>query len=77
MRLAGIRAGDIVRVHDGLPYVAEVVVRDGSRVRVLPITGPRGVRTVTSREVAEHWRQARSRQPGGGLAESSCGEGAA
>ena len=61
MRLAGIRAGDIVRVHDGLPYFAEVVGQDGARVRVAPITGPRGVRTITSREVVEHWRKSRSR----------------
>ena len=33
MRLAGIRPGDIVCVDDGLPYVAKVVDRDGSRVR--------------------------------------------
>ena len=36
MRLAGIRAGDIVRVHDGLPWFAEVIGRDGARVRVAP-----------------------------------------
>jgi hypothetical protein len=63
MRLAGIRAGDIVRVHDGLPYLAEVIGQDAARLRVAPITGPRGVRTVTSRDVVEHWRMARSRQP--------------
>jgi hypothetical protein len=61
MRLAGLRAGDIVRVHDGLPYLAEVIGQDGARVRVAPITGPKGIRTVTSRDVVEHWRMARSR----------------
>jgi hypothetical protein len=61
MRLASIKPGDIVRVHDGLPYLAEVIGQDGARVRVAPITGPRGVRTVTSRQVVEHWRKARSR----------------
>jgi hypothetical protein len=29
MRLAGIKPGDIVRVHDGLPYLAEVIGHDG------------------------------------------------
>jgi hypothetical protein len=53
MRLAGIRAGDIVRINDGLPYLAEVIGQDGGRVQVAPITGPRGVRTVTSRDVVE------------------------
>jgi hypothetical protein len=74
MRLAGIRAGDIVRVHDGLPYLAEVIGHDGPRVRVTPITGPTGVRTVTSRDVVDHWRKTRSRQPGaGGVAGPSRG----
>jgi hypothetical protein len=75
MRLAGIRAGDIVHVNDGLPYFAEVIGQDGARVRVAPITGPRGVRTVTSRDVVGHWRKSRSRQPGGGLAGRSSREG--
>ena len=74
MRLAAIRAGDIVRVNDGLPYLAEVIGQEGARLRVAPITGPRGVRTVTPRDVADHWRKGRSRQPGGGLAGSSRGE---
>jgi hypothetical protein len=62
MRLAGLRAGDIVRVHDGLPYLAEVIGQDRARVRVAPITGPRGVRTVTSRDVVDHWRKVRPRR---------------
>jgi hypothetical protein len=62
VRLAGIKPGDIVRVHDGLPYLAEVVGQDGARVRVAPITGPRGVRTVTSRDVVDHWRKVRTRE---------------
>ena len=65
MRLAGIKPGDIVRVNDGLPYLAEVIGQDGVRVRVMPITGPRGVRTITSRMAVEHWRKAWSRWPGG------------
>jgi hypothetical protein len=64
MRLASIKPGDIVRVHDGLPYLAEVIGQDGALVRITPITGPRGVRTVTSREVVEHWRKARPRAHG-------------
>ena len=75
MRLAGIKPGDLVRVHDGLPYLAEVVGHDGGRVRVAPITGPSGVRTIPSRDVIEHSRKARSRQPSGGLAGPSRGEG--
>jgi hypothetical protein len=46
VRLAGIRAGDIVRVDDGLPC-SKVIGQGGARVRVAPITGPSGVRTVT------------------------------
>jgi len=76
VRLAGIRAGDIVRVHDGLPYLAEVVGHDGARVRVAPITGPTGVRTVTSRDVVDHWRKARIAARAGGLAGPSSDEGA-
>jgi hypothetical protein len=62
----GTRAGDVVTADDGLPYLSEVIGQDGGRVQVAPITGPKGVRTVTSREVVEHWRKARARQPGGG-----------
>jgi hypothetical protein len=74
MRLAGIKPGDIVRVNDGRAYLAEVIGQEGARVRTSPITGPRGVRTVTSRDVVEHWRKARSRQRSGGLAGPSRGE---
>jgi hypothetical protein len=77
VRLAGIKPGDIVRVHDGLPYLAEVVGHDGARLRVTPITGPKGVRTVTSRDVLDHWRKTRSRQPSGALAGPSRGPGVA
>jgi hypothetical protein len=56
----------VVTADDGLPYLSEVIGQDGGRVQVAPITGPKGVRTVTSREVVEHWRKARARQPGGG-----------
>jgi hypothetical protein len=61
VRLAGVKPGDIVRVHDGLPYLAEVIGQEGARVRVTPITGPKGVRTVTSRDVVDHWRKVRPR----------------
>lgn len=65
MRLTGIQPGDLVQVDDGLPYYAEVVhVTAGCRmsiglapVRVRPITGPRGERQVTAREVVAHWRR--------------------
>ena len=33
MRFAGIKPGDIVRVHDGLAYLAEIIGRDGAQVR--------------------------------------------
>jgi hypothetical protein len=62
MRLAAIKPGDIVRIDDGLPYLAEVIMRDGTRLRIAPITGPRGVRAVTSREVVDHWRKVRPRR---------------
>jgi hypothetical protein len=62
MRLAGIRPGDIVRIDDGLPYLAQVIERDGARIRVAPITGPRGVRAVRSRDVIGHWRKAGARR---------------
>jgi hypothetical protein len=75
MRLARIKPGDIVRVHDGLPYLAEVIGQDGVRVRIAPITGPKGLRTVTSRDVVDHWRKTRSRQPSGGLVGPSRGAG--
>ena len=61
-RLPGINSDDIVRVDDGLPYLAEVIGHDGARLRVTAITGPKGVRTVTSRDVIEHWRKARPRR---------------
>jgi hypothetical protein len=32
----------------------EVIGQEAARVRVSPITGPRGVHAVTSRDVAEH-----------------------
>ena len=57
MRLASVKTGDLVRVDDGLPYFAEVIERDGVRVKVSPITGPRGVRTVTARSVVTHWKR--------------------
>ena len=62
MRLASIKPGDIVRVHDGLPYLAEIIDHDGVRLRVAPITGPKGVRSITSRDVIEHWRKVRPRE---------------
>lgn len=58
MRLVGIRPGAIVKIHDGLPYFAEVIDRDTASLRVSPITGPRGVRTVRARQVVDHWRHA-------------------
>jgi hypothetical protein len=65
----------VVTAHDGLPYFAEVIGQVGVGVRVAPITGPRGVRTITSRDVVDHWRKTRSRQPRSSLAGPSRGAG--
>jgi hypothetical protein len=65
----------VVTADDGRPYLAEVIGQEGGSERVAPITGPRGVRTVTSRDVVDHWHKARSRQPGGGR--PSCGDASA
>ena len=62
MRLASIRPGDLVRVDDGLPYIAEVLGDQGRGLRVLPVSGPRGGgRAVKAVEVIGHWRQTRCR----------------
>lgn len=67
MRLSSVRVGDIVRVNDGMPYFAEVIGHEASQLRVSPITGPRGVRSVKARQVVDHWRKTtiRVRKPGG------------
>jgi hypothetical protein len=46
----------------------------GPGCRVPPITGPKGVRTITSRDVIDHWRKPRPRQPAGGPAGPPRGE---
>lgn len=61
MRLTAIKPGDHVKVDDGLPYFAEVIELDAGQLRVSPITGPRGVRSVRARQVIEHWRKAQRR----------------
>jgi hypothetical protein len=61
MRLTSIRPGDIVRVDDGLPYLAFVRECAPRQLHVAAITGPRGYRTITARQVVEHWRAARSK----------------
>ena len=69
MRLGSVRAGDIVRVDDGMPYLAEVIGRGaaaerGYDLRVMPLTGPRGVRGVRARQVVAHWRRVGARVGG-------------
>jgi hypothetical protein len=62
VRLASVKAGDIVRVDDGQAWLATVYdVPERGRVRVTPITGPRGMRTVTAREIVAHWRLVKAR----------------
>lgn len=60
MRLAGIRAGDIVRVDDGLPFYALVIERAERRLIVNPITGPRGLRHASATQVTSHWRHVKT-----------------
>jgi hypothetical protein len=69
MRLAAIRAGDIVLVNDGLPYHAEVVEKQRGRLRVRPVSRSLAPRTVKAAWVVDHWRHAARRtQPDrGGL----------
>jgi hypothetical protein len=55
------KSGEVATAVDGLAYLAQVIGRDGTRVRVSPITGPKGIRAFTSRDVAEHWRKVRPR----------------
>ncbi len=39
-----------------------MVVCESTTLRITPITGPRGVRGVKSRDVVDHWRKVRPRQ---------------
>jgi hypothetical protein len=60
VRLTGVKPGDLIRVNDGMPYIAEVVdapVRQ--RVRVRPVTFKSTAREVKARDVVTHWRKAR------------------
>jgi hypothetical protein len=59
MRTASIRPGDIVRVDDGMPYLALVERREGRAFIVRPINGPpANPRHVKARWVVGHWRKA-------------------
>ena len=67
MRLGSIRVGDIVRVDDGMPYLAEVddintrALGDGiafvGGLRVRPCHGNRALRSVKARDVVTHWKR--------------------
>lgn len=54
MRLAGIRAGDVVQVDGRLAFVERV--RPGELV-VRHCHGSRGLRVVRPRDVEAHWRK--------------------
>lgn len=59
MRLGSIQPGDLVQVDDGLPYLAEVQMREDEQPRTLlvrPCHGSRSIRTVKARVVVAHWR---------------------
>lgn len=58
-----VRAGDIVKVEDGLAYFGQVLRRDGRELVVEEIGGARGIRRVKPRDVGEHWRKVRPRAP--------------
>lgn len=53
MRLRGITPGDLVQVNDGIPYVAEVLEVERSRLRVRPMM--EGRRHQAPRPVRASW----------------------
>lgn len=60
MKLALLTEGDIVRVDDGLPYLAEVVSIEHARVHVQPIVPGRpslAPRTVRPAWLAGWWKR--------------------
>jgi hypothetical protein len=63
VRLAGVRDGDIVRVSDGLPYLALVRGRRGRRLLVEPLAGSWNPAPIKSADVTAHWRRVGPRQP--------------
>jgi hypothetical protein len=62
MRLSGVRDGDIVRVNDGLSYLALVRGRRGRRLLVAPLTGRWNPAPVKATDVVAHWRRTGSSQ---------------
>jgi hypothetical protein len=64
MRLESIRAGDIVQIDDGLPYLAHVEQArgvGGNRLIVVALNGSHAMRTVKARDVVAHWRRTGAR----------------
>lgn len=62
MRTASIRAGDIVRVDDRMPYYAVIERRESRAFVVRPINGPpANPRHVKARWISDHWRKAGQR----------------
>lgn len=62
MRMQPIKDGDIVRVNDGLPYLAVVDGRDMGKLVVKPLMEGRrrqAPRHVPARWVDSHWRLVR------------------
>jgi hypothetical protein len=63
VRLAGVREGDIVRIDDGLSYLALVRGRRGRRLLVAPLNGRWNPAPIKAAAVTAHWRRAGPRQP--------------
>jgi hypothetical protein len=58
MRTASIRAGDIVRIDDGMPFYALVDHRHARALVVRRMNGPpANPRHVEARWIVEHWRK--------------------
>jgi hypothetical protein len=61
MQLNAVREGDIVRVNDGLPYLAIVTAKYPRRLTVSSLDGSFALRTVKAAWITAHWRKAKTR----------------
>ena len=59
MKLSNIRTGDLVRIDDGLPYLARVEQDHGvgGVLIVVALNGSHAMRTVKARHVVAHCRR--------------------
>jgi hypothetical protein len=58
MKLAGIRAGDIVEVEiRGLPFLARVEDKQQGELRIAPLCSGISYRAARARQVLVHWRR--------------------